>query len=113
VLSLESLQIRRNHNWLKSLSFFFSPALRQSRVMSMRVIRVDLASPRHVRLGGNPGNCLDGQITNLPVQPLWQKYFCLRQTQITSLYLHPVPIRGAFRDRHGRGVGCGGRGWCH
>jgi len=28
VLSLESLQIRRNHNWLKSLSFFFSPALR-------------------------------------------------------------------------------------
>jgi transposase len=29
VLSLESLQIRRNHNWLKSLSFFFSPALRK------------------------------------------------------------------------------------
>jgi hypothetical protein len=28
VLSLESSQIRRNHNWLKSLSFFFSPALR-------------------------------------------------------------------------------------
>jgi len=27
VLSLESSQIRRNHNWLKSLSFFFSPAL--------------------------------------------------------------------------------------
>jgi hypothetical protein len=27
VLSLESLQIRRNHNSLKSLSFFFSPAL--------------------------------------------------------------------------------------
>jgi hypothetical protein len=27
VLSLESLQIRRNHNCLKSLSFFFSPAL--------------------------------------------------------------------------------------
>jgi ribosome-binding protein aMBF1 (putative translation factor) len=29
VLSLESSQIRRNHNWLKSLSFFFSPALSQ------------------------------------------------------------------------------------
>jgi hypothetical protein len=27
VLSLESSQIRRNHNRLKSLSFFFSPAL--------------------------------------------------------------------------------------
>jgi hypothetical protein len=31
VLSLESLQIRRNHNSLKSLSFVFSPALRASR----------------------------------------------------------------------------------
>ena len=30
VLPLESLQIRRNHNWLKSLSFFFSPALRDN-----------------------------------------------------------------------------------
>jgi hypothetical protein len=28
VLSLESSQIRRNHNWLKSLSFFFSLAPR-------------------------------------------------------------------------------------
>jgi hypothetical protein len=27
VLPLESLQIRRNHNWLKSLSFFFSQTL--------------------------------------------------------------------------------------
>jgi len=29
----------------------------------------------------------------------------------------PVPVRGAFRDRHKRGMGCGGRGcafdeWC-
>jgi hypothetical protein len=22
---------------------------------------------------------------------------------------HPVPLRGAFRDRHGRRAGCGGR----
>jgi hypothetical protein len=22
---------------------------------------------------------------------------------------HPVPLRGAFRERHGRGAGCGGR----
>ena len=21
----------------------------------------------------------------------------------------PIPLRGAYRDRHGRGVGCGGR----
>jgi hypothetical protein len=24
--------------------------------------------------------------------------------------IHPVPTRGAFRDRHERGMGCGGRG---
>jgi hypothetical protein len=24
--------------------------------------------------------------------------------------LRPVPTRGAFRDRHERGTGCGGRG---
>jgi hypothetical protein len=35
VLSLESSQIRRNHNWLKSLSFFFSPALRDRAVFSV------------------------------------------------------------------------------
>jgi hypothetical protein len=23
---------------------------------------------------------------------------------------HPVPLRGAFRERHERGAGCGGRG---
>jgi hypothetical protein len=34
VLSLESLQIRRNHNWLKSLSFFFSPALRDRGILA-------------------------------------------------------------------------------
>jgi hypothetical protein len=26
------------------------------------------------------------------------------------LIRHPVPIRGAYRDRHERGAGCGGRG---
>jgi hypothetical protein len=29
VLSLESLQIQGNHNWLKSLSFFFGQTLRR------------------------------------------------------------------------------------
>jgi hypothetical protein len=24
--------------------------------------------------------------------------------------IHPVPTKGAFRDRHERGAGCGGRG---
>jgi len=35
VLSLESLQIRRNHNSLNSLSFFFSPALSTTVVFSV------------------------------------------------------------------------------
>jgi hypothetical protein len=38
VLSLESLQIRRNHNWLKSLSFFFSPALRVNVLEKLNLI---------------------------------------------------------------------------
>jgi hypothetical protein len=25
------------------------------------------------------------------------------------IHRHPVPLRGAFRERHGRGAGCGGR----
>src|SRR6202163_2062126 len=35
VLSLESSQIRRNHNRLKSLSFFFSPALREAAALAV------------------------------------------------------------------------------
>src|ERR1700730_4166842 len=45
-----------------------------------------------------------------PVQPLLQKYFCFSEMQ-TKLYDLPSrPTRGAVRDRHGRGAGCGGRG---
>ena len=33
-----------------------------------------------------------------------------RQISLTTLPVHPT--RGAYRDRHGRGVGCGGRGGC-
>jgi hypothetical protein len=39
VLSLESLQIRRNHNSLKSLSFFFSPALIDCAVTTHRIFK--------------------------------------------------------------------------
>ena len=34
--------------------------------------------------------CLDGQISDLPVQPPLQKYFRLRLSQITS---YPIPSR--------------------
>ena len=48
----------------------------------------------------------DGQISSrfarLRVQPLLQKYFSSRLTQITSLIRPVLSHRGAFRDRHGR-----------
>src|SRR5450631_4662179 len=45
-----------------------------------------------------------------PVQSCLQKYFASPVGQIISTNSrHPVP-QGAYRDRHGRGVGCGGRG---
>jgi hypothetical protein len=40
-----------------------------------------------------------------------QKYFASPVGQIISTNSrHPTPPQGAYRDRHGRGVGCGGRG---
>ena len=52
----------------------------------------------------------DGQIIEFPVQPLLQKYSASRSTQIRSISLAVPSHRGAARDRHGRGAGCGGRG---
>jgi hypothetical protein len=52
----------------------------------------------------------DGQISGLAVQSRLQKYSCFRSPQITSRTFASHPTRGAYRDRHGRGVGCGGRG---
>jgi hypothetical protein len=44
-----------------------------------------------------------------PVQSCLQKYFRSRLTQITSISPAVPPHRGAYRDRHERGAGCGGR----
>jgi hypothetical protein len=44
----------------------------------------------------------DGQITDLPVQPLLQKDSGFRLTQIKSTTPPSRPERGAYRDRHGR-----------
>ena len=51
-----------------------------------------------------------GQIRRSPVQPLSQKYSASHFTQITFRTLAVPSHRGAARDRHGRGAGCGGRG---
>jgi hypothetical protein len=52
----------------------------------------------------------DGQISDWPVQPFSQKYSASRFTQINSTTPAVLSHRGAYRDRHGRGAGCGGRG---
>src|SRR4030088_1657443 len=54
-----------------------------------------------------------GQISgggDFPVQSHFQKYFPPRLTQINSISPAVLSPRGAYRDRHGRGMGCGGRG---
>ena len=46
-----------------------------------------------------------------PVQPSRKKYFAFAVGQIsTTSSPRPFPARGAYRDRHERGMGCGGRG---
>ena len=45
----------------------------------------------------------------LAVQSSLQKYFCSLLTQITCVSFTVPSHRGAVRDRHGRGAGCGGR----
>jgi hypothetical protein len=51
----------------------------------------------------------DGQITWNPVQPWSQKYFAFLTGRNSNRANKSRPDRGAFRDRHERGAGCGGR----
>ena len=44
------------------------------------------------------------------VQSSIKKYFRSLLTQITCISIAVSSHRGAARDRHGRGAGCGGRG---
>jgi len=63
--------------------------------------------------GNHPLILPDRQITSCfpkwPVQPLLQKYFCFRLTQIRCISLDVSSLRGAIARRHERGAGCGGR----
>jgi hypothetical protein len=52
----------------------------------------------------------DGLFRSLAVQSHLQKYLRSRLTQIKSISLTVSSLTGAYRDRHGRGAGCGGRG---
>ena len=46
----------------------------------------------------------------LPSASDFQKSFLTPDPNHLYIPRHPVPLRGAFRERHGRGAGCGGRG---
>jgi hypothetical protein len=46
------------------------------------------------------------------VQSHLQKHFRSSFTQITSINRAVWSHLRGDRDRHGRGTGCGGRGWC-
>jgi len=51
----------------------------------------------------------DRQRPDFPVQSPLQKYSAFPNTQISSISPLSRTTRGAYRDRHGRGAGCGGR----
>jgi hypothetical protein len=57
----------------------------------------------------------DGQIKSasgkIKVQPLPGKYSGFPKWQIIAIIHASRSTGGAARDRHGRGAGCGGRGW--
>ena len=58
------------------------------------------------------GELLNGFKLICPVQSHFKKYSASPLTQITSISPAVLSPRGAARDRHGRGTGCGGR-WQH
>jgi hypothetical protein len=43
------------------------------------------------------------------VKPRNKKYFAFPEGRTVAYDRHPVPIRGAYHDRHERGTGSGGR----
>ena len=97
-----------------ALRFFFRVTLRRSDIIEHTTF---VHEPRKLR-PGHESILLSPQLGDLPVgrfvdrgvQPPLQKYFCFRTPQITSRTFRVPPHRGAYHDRHGRGVGCGGRG---
>jgi hypothetical protein len=82
-------------------------ACHRARIRATRWHRRESAAPRpgHERnlLSLPSGDLPVGRFVDRAVQPLLQKYFAVLVGQIISTNSrHPVPHRGAFRDRHGR-----------
>jgi hypothetical protein len=55
-----------------------------------------------------PGKSVIGSVVDLS-SPITKNILLRRWVETAIHQANPVPIRGAFRDRHGRGMGCGGR----
>ena len=51
----------------------------------------------------------DGQITKSLSSPFAKNILVFRRGKSLLYPRRPVPLRGAFRDRHECGTGCGGR----
>src|SRR5450631_4916745 len=66
----------------------------------------------HSRSGplAEPTDLPVGLSRNYRVQPRPQKYFASRFGRNTFIDSVIPPDKGAYRDRHGRAAGCGGRG---
>jgi hypothetical protein len=86
-------------------------AFRRHTLALLRPARCHAAAPpfRFAPAGDLPV----GRRSDFPVESYFgfsEKYFCSHLPQIRSRTFRIPPHRGAYRDRHGRGEGCGGRG---
>jgi hypothetical protein len=87
----------------------WTPGLRQNGASTMR----DGASENErEKIEHNQQNCPTGKslpIYRTRVKPQNKKYFAFPEERNRAYHSHPVPVRGAYHDRHERGTGSGGR----
>jgi hypothetical protein len=99
-LMAHSVVSQRCRNW--SLSEAWRTSSRPHHLSSICV-----SAPQSMSIEGEGLICPTGVVRNYVSSPV-SKNILLRGLVKTAIQLaSPVPIRGAFRDRHGRGAGCG------
>ena len=67
------------------------------------------------RISDRLAGCLPGKSLNKVTwlsSPFWKNILIFRRRKSVLYLALSRPTRGAARDRHGRGAGCGGRGRC-
>jgi hypothetical protein len=85
-------------------------AISRSRIARRPVVRAHWGDPLGQSALRAQRDLLNGIRLMLPVQSSPQKYCCSLPAQISPTSFAVLSHRGAARDRHGRGAGCGGRG---